>query len=116
MLAGVALVEGDESLSEAADLVPKAVEHDLRAGLGRLAGAFINRGWQKLRSLITPTIEISEYVFHFHDVHLLAPLENGGQRRSDSATPAAEATWSSNLYSKDGAGIGRRDCVTRRIG
>ena len=89
MLAGVALVEGDESLGEAANVLSKLAKHDIRAGLGRLAGVFIYQGWQNLLNPLASTIEISEYVFHLHGVHFLAPLENGGQRRPDSTTRAA---------------------------
>jgi len=96
MLASVALVEGDEILGEATNVVSKLVEHDIRAALGRFAGIVIDQGWQNLLNPLAPTIEISEYVYHLHGVHFFAPLENGGQRRSDSIVRTAEATRSSN--------------------
>jgi len=116
MLAGVALVDGDEVLGETADVVPETLDNVIREPRRRFVPAARGRGWQNLLNPFAPTIEISEYVCHLHGVHVFAPLENGGQRRSDSTTRAAEATWFSNHYSKDGAGIGRRDCVLRRIG
>jgi len=96
MLGRVPPVESDESLGEATNVVSKLVEHDIRAALGRLAGIVIDQGWQNLLNPLAPTIEISEYVYHLHGVHFFAPLEYGGQRRSDSIIRTAEATRSSN--------------------